>query len=63
MMFLWGGEEVAEDFRAVISISNEDNSVSLKFSAPVLAIDRFVSFKTNLCSERKRKSWYFKSLH
>ena len=47
---------MAEDFRAVISISNEDNSVSLKFSAPVLAIDRFVSFKTNLCSERKRKS-------
>jgi len=34
------GQEVAEDYRANISISNEDQSVSISFSGPVLAIDR-----------------------
>ena len=42
------GQEVAEDYRANISISNEDQSVSISFSGPVLAIDRY-NFVWSLC--------------
>ena len=34
------GLEIAEDYRANISISNDDQTVSISFSGPVLAIDR-----------------------
>ena len=40
-MMVDSGQEVAEDYRANISISNEDQSVSISFSGPVLAIDRY----------------------
>lgn len=42
-----GGREVAEDFRASISITNEENSVKISFQGPVLPVDRVPS------SERK----------
>ena len=35
-----GGQEVAEDFRANISIANEDHSIKIEFQGPVLAVDR-----------------------
>jgi len=34
------GQEIAEDYRANISISNDDQTVDINFSGPVLAIDR-----------------------
>ena len=34
------GQEVAEDFRANISIANEDHSIKIEFQGPVLAVDR-----------------------
>jgi len=42
-----GGQEVAEDYSASISISNDDQSVTSSFRGPVLAVDRIPS------SERK----------
>ena len=35
------GKEIAEDYRANISISNDEQTASISFSGPVLAIDRF----------------------
>ena len=37
-----GGQEVAEDYSASISISNDDQSVTSSFRGPVLAVDRYV---------------------
>ena len=36
-----GGQEVAEDFKANISIANEDQSIKIEFQGPVLAVDRW----------------------
>ena len=38
------GQEVAEDYSATISISNDEQTVGITFSGPVLAIDRFGYF-------------------
>ena len=38
------GQEIAEDYRANISISNDDQTVDINFSGPVLAIDRLGCF-------------------
>ena len=38
------GKEIAEDYRANISISNDEQTASISFSGPVLAIDRFAYF-------------------
>ena len=35
------GQEVAEDYLANISISNDEQTVGISFNGPVLAIDRF----------------------
>ena len=45
------GKEIAEDYRANISISNDEQTASISFSGPVLAIDRlgyFFLFKKNI---------------
>ena len=39
-MFFVAGEEVAEDYRAHLSIANESDSVNISFNGPVLAVDR-----------------------
>jgi len=43
-----GGQEVAEDFRAKISIANEDHSIKIEFQGPVLAVDRIPSSEKKL---------------
>ena len=40
--------QVAEDFRASISIANEDSSVKINFQGPVLPVDRCQFFSTNI---------------
>ena len=43
-----GGQEVAEDYSASISISNDDQSVTSSFRGPVLAVDRWVDITAQL---------------
>ena len=39
-LMVLGGEEIAEDYKAHISINNQDGSININYDGPVLAIDR-----------------------